>query len=102
MAKTRFVNDSGLTARMSLVLFLLGGLFVALVVGLMFLADYSGYTGLIPIIGVVGIGFAWWQWYNSDKLALRAMRARDVSPESLMYRVFMSVPRSAWDQALVG
>jgi heat shock protein HtpX len=81
MAKTRFVNDSGLTARMSLVLFLLGGLFVALVVGLMFLADYSGYTGLIPIIGVVGIGFAWWQWYNSDKLALRAMRARDVSPE---------------------
>ena len=35
MAKTRFINDAGLTARMTLVMFLLGGLFVALVVVLM-------------------------------------------------------------------
>ncbi|HET6653027.1 MAG TPA: zinc metalloprotease HtpX [Nocardioides sp.] len=34
-----------------------------------------------PIIAVIGLGIAWWQWYNSDKLALRAMNAREVSPE---------------------
>ena len=35
MPRTRFVSDSGLTVRMSATLFLLGGLFVAVVVGLM-------------------------------------------------------------------
>ena len=35
MARTRFVGDSGLTARMTLVMFLLGALFVGLVVVLM-------------------------------------------------------------------
>jgi heat shock protein HtpX len=34
-----------------------------------------------PFIGIIGLGIAWYQWYNSDKLALRAMRAREVSPE---------------------
>jgi len=81
MAKTRFVNDTGLTARMTLVMFLLGALFVALIVALMYVAGNAGYGGLVPVIGVVGIGIAWYQWYNSDKMALRAMRARDVSPE---------------------
>ena len=73
---TRFINDRGLTARMTLVLFLLGGLFVALVVGLMY-----AFPSYAVIIGVIGLGIAWFQWYNSDKLALRAMRAREVSPE---------------------
>ena len=30
MARTRFIGDTGLTARMTLVMFLLGGLFVGL------------------------------------------------------------------------
>ncbi len=77
MARTRFVTDSGLTVRMSATLFLLGGLFVAVVVGLMLLARGP----LAIIIGVVGLGIAWYQWYNSDTLALRAMRAREVAPE---------------------
>ena len=81
MAKTRFVGDSGLTARMTLVMFLLGALFVALIVVLMYAAGASGYGGLAPIIGIAGLGIAWFQWYNSDKVAMRAMRAREVTPE---------------------
>jgi heat shock protein HtpX len=81
MAHTRFIKDTGLTARMTLVMFLLGALFVALIVGLMWAAGAAGYGGLIPIIGLVGLGIAWWQWYNSDSLALKAMRARLVTPE---------------------
>jgi heat shock protein HtpX len=76
MAKTRFIHDSGLTARMTLVLFLLGGLFVALIVALMYI-----FPNYAILIGLIGLGIAWWQWYNSDKLALRAMKARTVTPE---------------------
>jgi heat shock protein HtpX len=76
MASTRFINDRGLTARMTLVMFLLGALFVALVVGLMYaVPQYAIFIGLI------GIGVAWYQWYSSDKVAMRAMRAREVTPE---------------------
>jgi heat shock protein HtpX len=78
VARTRFINDAGLTARMTLVMFLLGALFVALVVGLMFWVDSAG---LATIIGLVGIGVAFFQWYNSDKVAMKAMRAREVTPE---------------------
>jgi heat shock protein HtpX len=81
MARTRFIADRGLTARMTLVMFLLGALFVAFVVILMGVAGRSGNGGLIPVIGVVAIGIAWWQWYHSDTVALKAMRARVVSPE---------------------
>ncbi|HET6654042.1 MAG TPA: zinc metalloprotease HtpX, partial [Nocardioides sp.] len=77
MAHTRFIKDTGLTARMTLVMFLLGALFVALVVAVMFILPRAW----APIIAVIGLGIAWWQWYNSDKLALRAMNAREVSPE---------------------
>ena len=76
MARTRFVPDTGLTLRMTAVMFLLGALFVALVVGLML--KFSGYA---VIIGVIGIGVAFFQWWYSDKAAMRAMRAREVSPE---------------------
>jgi heat shock protein HtpX len=81
MAHTRFIKDRGLTARMTLVMFLLGALFVALVVGLMYAAGAAGYSGLVWIIGLAGLGVAWWQWYNSDTLALKAMRAREVTPQ---------------------
>jgi heat shock protein HtpX len=82
MAHSRFIKDTGLTARMTLVMFLLGALFVALIVTLMFLAGSSEtYRGLVPVIGVVGLGIAFYQWWSSDKVAMRAMRARDVSPE---------------------
>jgi heat shock protein HtpX len=74
---TRFVKDHGLTARMTLTMFVLGLLFVGLVVGLIVAVDSPG---LAMIIGFVGLGIAWFQWYNSDKIALKAMRARVVAP----------------------
>jgi heat shock protein HtpX len=75
MATNRFIKDTGLTARMTLVMFLLGALFVTLIVGLMYaMPNYA------VIIGIIGIGIAWFQWYNSDTLALKAMRARIVAP----------------------
>jgi heat shock protein HtpX len=75
---TRFTPDHGLTARMTLTMFVLGGLFVFVVVGLMV---YVQSTGLALVIGVVGLGIAWFQWYKSDTVALKAMRARVVTPQ---------------------
>jgi heat shock protein HtpX len=78
MARTRFLPDRGLTARMTLVMFLLGALFVGLIVGLMYAV--SSPT-LAFLIGIGGIAVAFYQWYSSDKLAMRAMRAREVTPQ---------------------
>jgi heat shock protein HtpX len=77
MARTRFVGDKGLTVRMTSVMFLLGAVFVALIVVLMFVMPPQW----APIIGVLGIGIAWGQWYFSDTVAMRAMRAREVTPQ---------------------
>jgi heat shock protein HtpX len=77
MARTRFLPDTGLTVRMTTVMFLLGAAFVAVVVGLMYVAP----PGWAVIIGLVGIGIAFYQWWNSDRAALRAMGAREVTPE---------------------
>ena len=76
MARTRFVGDAGLTARMTLVFFLLGALFVALVA---VLAVQSPGIGVIVAVG--GIGLAVYQWATSDKIAMRAMNAREVTPQ---------------------
>lgn len=81
MATSRFIKDTGLTVRMTTVMFLLGALFVGLIVTVMFLVGQSGYAGLAPIVGMIGIGIAFYQWWSSDKVAMRAMRAREVSPE---------------------
>jgi heat shock protein HtpX len=60
MARTRFRSDAGLTARMTSVMFLLGAVFVALVVILMFVLP-AAWT---PIIAIIGVGIAWGQWYS--------------------------------------
>ena len=61
MATNRFIKDSGLTARMTLVMFLLGALFVALVVGMMYAVNSPG---LAMLIGIGGIGVAFYQWWS--------------------------------------
>jgi heat shock protein HtpX len=81
MARSRFVGDAGLTVRMTTVMFLLGALFVALVVAIALAVGSSFGPGLGAVIGVVAIGVAIYQWANSDKVAMRAMRAREVTPE---------------------
>jgi heat shock protein HtpX len=81
MARTRFVGDAGLTTRMTLVMFLLGALFVALIAVVMALFWSSQGPGIGVLVGLVGLGIVWWQWYKSDTVAMRAMRAREVSPQ---------------------
>ena len=81
MARTRFVGDAGLTVRMTTVMLLLGGLFVALVVTLMAIAGGYGGMGFAVLVGLAGIGVAIFQWWRSDTVAMRAMGAREVSPE---------------------
>jgi heat shock protein HtpX len=81
MARSRFVGDAGLTVRMTTVMFLLGALFVALVVGLALVVGAGFGYGLGLLVGVAAIAMAVYQWANSDKVAMRAMRAREVTPE---------------------
>lgn len=81
MASTRFGNDAGLTARMTLVMFLLGALFVAFVGGIAaFFAQSGSYAGA-GLVAFGGMGVAFYQWWSSDKVAMRAMRAREVTPQ---------------------
>ncbi|CAN5122926.1 MAG: zinc metalloprotease HtpX [Nocardioidaceae bacterium] len=75
MAKTRFRSDSGLTARMGVVGFLLVVLYLGVGAALVV------YSNSILIGAIVVGGLAWAQWYFSDKMALASMRARVVTPE---------------------
>lgn len=70
---TSFGRDTGLQLRMTLTLFLLG-LVYAVLVGVVFA---SGYTFLLVFVaGMFAV-----QLFASDKLALHAMGAREVSPQ---------------------
>jgi heat shock protein HtpX len=72
---TSFGKDTGLQVRMGLVFFLLGALYVALVVALL----ASGANGVT--VAFIAGGLALFQLFGSDKLALRAMGAREVTPQ---------------------
>ena len=75
MAKTRFRSDSGLTARMGLVGFLLVALYLGVGAALVV------FTDNLIIGALIVVGLAWAQWYYSDRLALASMRARVVTPQ---------------------
>lgn len=75
MAKTRFRSDGGLTLRMGFVAFLLGALYVAFGVVLIY------YSQSIAVGGIIVVALGLGQWYFSDKIALASMRAREVSPD---------------------
>ena len=71
---TSFGKDTGLQVRMTLTMFLLGLVYVILVVALI----ASGANGIT--IAIIAGGLAAFQLFGSDKLALRAMGAREVTP----------------------
>ncbi len=73
--RASFKRDTGLQARMLLTIFLLGLLYVAFV-GAMFVAGAGAVTMLV-VIGAISLA----QLFFSDKLALRAAGAKEVSPE---------------------
>ena len=72
---TSFGRDTGLTIRMTVTLFLLGALYVVLVVALL----ASGVNG--ATVAIIAGGLAALNLFASDKLALAAMGARVVTPE---------------------
>jgi heat shock protein HtpX len=72
--RTSFGRDRGLQARMLLTMFLLGLLYVALIAALL-----AAGTGAVTMLVIVG-GMALAQLFLSDKIALRAMGAHEVSP----------------------
>ena len=71
---TSFGKDTGLQVRMALTMFLLGLVYVILIVALI----ASGANGIT--IAIIAGGLAAFQLFGSDKLALRAMGAREVTP----------------------
>jgi heat shock protein HtpX len=73
MARSRYLPDRGLTARMVFTMFLLGLLFVVLGAVLI---RYLGALGLILIAG-----FLVAQWFFSDRVALYSMGGKEVSPQ---------------------
>jgi heat shock protein HtpX len=68
-------RDPGLTARMTLTFFLLGVLYVVLI-GALFAAGVGAF-----LIAIIAGGLLLLQLFTSDKLALRAMGGREVSPQ---------------------
>jgi heat shock protein HtpX len=76
MADTRFINDRGLSARMGLVMALLALLYLAVMAGIIVYFDASWV-----IVTLIAVAVAFAQWYFSDKIALAAMRAREVTPQ---------------------
>jgi heat shock protein HtpX len=83
MVRTRYAPDRGLQARMGLTMFLLGLVFVAFVIALVFiLAAFKVGAGAIIFFAVLlGGGLAFGSLFWSDKIALRASGAQEVSPE---------------------
>jgi heat shock protein HtpX len=73
--RTSFGRDTGLQVRMLMTMFLLGLLYVGFA-GAMFAAGAGAVTMLV-VIGALTLA----QLFFSDKLALRAMGAKEVSPE---------------------
>lgn len=72
---SRFKPDRELSVRMVIVMFLLGLLYVAAIAGLI----AYGINAVLVLVIAAGALVA--QWYFSDKVALAAMRAREVTPE---------------------
>ena len=76
MKRKAYGRDTGLSLRMLLTGGLLGLLYVGFAVGLIYFLN----VGLIPMLVIV-VGFALFQYFTSDKLALLASGAKVVEPD---------------------
>ena len=83
MVRTRYAPDRGLQARMGLTMFLLGLVFVAFVIALVFIlaAFKVGGAAIIFFAVIFGGGMAFGSLFWSDKIALRAAGAQEVTPQ---------------------
>ncbi len=77
--KNRFVKDNGLSMRMGWTIFLNGLIYVILILAIWWIL--GGSTSGVIIAVVVSGGVFFFQWYFSDSIAMRAMGAREVTPE---------------------
>jgi heat shock protein HtpX len=81
--QTRYAPDRGLTVRMTATMFLLGlvfVVFVGLIIGIMSAAHASG-ASIVLVALIFGGGSAFASLFFSDKIALAAAGAREVSPK---------------------
>jgi heat shock protein HtpX len=84
MARTRYATDRGLIARMGATMFLLGLVFTAFIVVLVLLLErFSTISGggIIFIAVLFGVAMTFGSYFWSDKIALSAARAHEVSPQ---------------------
>ena len=75
MSRSRYLPDRGLTARMGLTMFLLGLLYVVLVVVIVY------FIGNMVVAVLVAAGALFAQWFFSDRIALYSMNGQVVTPE---------------------
>jgi heat shock protein HtpX len=83
MARTRYAPDRGLTVRMTATIFLLGLVFVAfvaLIIGIL-TAVHASAAAIVFFALIFGGGTAFISLFFSDKIALAAAGAREVSPQ---------------------
>src|SRR5499427_5508947 len=84
MARTRYATDRGLIARMGATMFLIGLVFTAFIIVIVWLlTQYSNVSsgGIVFIAVVGGVGISFGSYYWSDKIALSTAGARLVEPQ---------------------
>ena len=84
MAKTRYAPDRGLTARMTLTMFLLGVVFVAFITALVLILGATNRVssgGIVFIAVLFGLALTVGSFWYSDKIALSTARAVVVGPQ---------------------
>ncbi len=81
--RTRYAPDRGLTVRMTVTMFLLGLVFVAFVAAIIgvCVASHQSAAFIVVVALVFGGGSAFISLFYSDKIALAAAGAREVSPQ---------------------